>query len=48
MGFEYYSDSLIEIPYRGNKGYLWKADFAAEFIKRFPDLKLVSRSQAGT
>ncbi|HRE73126.1 MAG TPA: methyltransferase domain-containing protein [Flavobacteriales bacterium] len=43
MGFEYYSDSLIEIPYRGNKGYLWKADFAAEFIKRFPDLKLVRR-----
>ncbi len=41
MGFEYFSENLEEIKYRGNTGYLWKADFAQEFIKRFPDLKLV-------
>jgi pseudaminic acid biosynthesis-associated methylase len=41
MGFEYYSDTLNAINYRGNEGFLWKADFAQEFCKRFPDLKLV-------
>ena len=41
MGFEYYSENLKAINYRGNEGYLWKADFAQEFCKRFPDLKLV-------
>jgi pseudaminic acid biosynthesis-associated methylase len=41
MGFEYYADEVTDINYRGNKGFLWKADFAAEFMKRFPDLKLV-------
>jgi pseudaminic acid biosynthesis-associated methylase len=41
MGFEYYSEHLKEVNYRGNAGYLWKGDFAQEFIKRFPDLKLV-------
>jgi pseudaminic acid biosynthesis-associated methylase len=41
MGFEYYSDNLKAINYRGNEGYLWKNDFAQEFIHRFPMLKLV-------
>ena len=41
MGFEYYANEVTDINYRGNKGFLWKADFAAEFMKRFPDLKLV-------
>lgn len=40
LGFEYYSDELREISYRNNEGYLWKNDFAQEFIRRFPDLKL--------
>jgi pseudaminic acid biosynthesis-associated methylase len=43
MGFEYYSENLKAINYRGNDGYLWKADFAQEFCQRFPDLKLIYR-----
>lgn len=43
MGFEYYAEEITDIPYRGNKGFLWKADFAKEFMKRFPDLKLVNK-----
>ena len=39
-GFEYYSDSLTEINYRGNTGFLWKGDYASMFMKIFPDLTL--------
>jgi len=40
MGFEYYSETLMEVNYRGNEGYLWKTDFSKEFTKGFPDLNL--------
>lgn len=40
MGFEYYAEQIKEVNYRGNNGYLWKTDFAREFIKRFPKLRL--------
>jgi pseudaminic acid biosynthesis-associated methylase len=43
MGFEYYSPELKEVLYRGNEGFLWKTDFAKEFIKRFPNLEEVQR-----
>jgi pseudaminic acid biosynthesis-associated methylase len=42
-GFEYYSDNLTDINYRGNAGFLWKADYAALFMQQFPDLKLVKK-----
>ena len=42
-GFEYYSEETKDINYRGNKGFLLKADFAQIFMDRFPDLKLVSK-----
>lgn len=41
-GFEYYTPELTDINYRGNKGFLWKADYAQMFLDRFPDLKKVS------
>ncbi len=41
-GFEYFSEETKEINYRGNKGYLWKANFAQLFLERFSDLKLVN------
>ena len=44
-GFEYFSENVTEINYRGNKNYLWKADYANLFIKQFPDLKLVKREK---
>ena len=40
-GFEYYAPELTEINYRGNKGFLWKRDFAALYRELFPDLRLV-------
>lgn len=40
-GFEYYAPELTNINYRGNKGFLWKADYAQLFLDRFSDLKKV-------
>ena len=42
-GFEYYSPDLTGIPYRGNQGFLWKADYAGLFQQRHPSLKLVKK-----
>lgn len=43
MGWEYYADKVTDINYRGHTGFLWKADYAALFIKQFPDLKLIKK-----
>jgi len=40
FGFEYYSDDTKEIPYRGNKELLWKANFARKYLDLFDDLIL--------
>jgi pseudaminic acid biosynthesis-associated methylase len=40
-GFEYYSPTLVEIPYRGQVDLLWKADYGQMFLDRFEDLALV-------
>jgi hypothetical protein len=40
-GFEYYSPTYTEVPYRGNTDLLWKTDFCALYLKEFPDLELV-------
>jgi hypothetical protein len=29
------------VGYRGHDGLLWKTDFAAEYARRFPDLRQV-------
>jgi pseudaminic acid biosynthesis-associated methylase len=42
-GFEYYADDLTNINYRGNEGFLWKADYASLFIKHFPKLKMIKK-----
>jgi pseudaminic acid biosynthesis-associated methylase len=42
-GFEYYSDSMTEINYRGNTSVLWKADHASIFMRSFPDLTLIKK-----
>ena len=42
-GFEYYSDSMTEINYRGNTSVLWKADHASMFMRSFPDLTLIKK-----
>lgn len=40
-GFEYFADQTTDINYRGNSGFLWKADFPGIFRTLFPDLKSV-------
>lgn len=42
-GFEYYAPTTTAIPYRGNEGFLWKADFAQLFLDNFPQLRLVKK-----
>lgn len=41
FGFEYFAPEIQEICYRGHNNLLWKADYAALFLARFPDLKVV-------
>jgi len=42
-GFEYYANETIGLEYRGNMGFLWKADFAGIFTSMFPQLKEIKR-----
>ncbi len=38
---EYYNPTPLEVPYRGERGLLFKRDFAGELMDRFADLALV-------
>ncbi|WP_061212749.1 pseudaminic acid biosynthesis-associated methylase [Syntrophomonas wolfei] len=38
---EYYNTTPVEVEYRGNKGKLFKRDFAGEMMDRYPDLALL-------
>jgi pseudaminic acid biosynthesis-associated methylase len=44
-GFEYYSDTLTEIPYRGHDGYLWKQNFCGRYLDLYPGLKLLKEKR---
>jgi len=41
FGYEYYSDELNEIEYRGNKNVLWKQDFARIYTNQNPNLTII-------
>jgi len=43
-GFEYFAEDVVDIPYRGNKGFLWKADYSKLYQEGFSDLTEISRS----
>lgn len=43
MGWEYFSEKIEQIDYRGNAGYLWKADFAQIYMDSFSELEIVKR-----
>jgi pseudaminic acid biosynthesis-associated methylase len=45
MAWEYYADNVTEINYRGNAGFLWKADFAKIYTSSFKNLKLANRKK---
>lgn len=38
---EYYNPTPVEVEYRGNKGKLFKRDFAGEIMDKYSDLKLI-------
>lgn len=40
IGFEYYSDKLVRVTYRGQSDALWKQDFPRLFRKIYPTLIL--------
>jgi len=44
-GSEYYAPVPQEVAYRGHDSLLWKSDFAAEYLRRFPDLELVKEQK---
>jgi pseudaminic acid biosynthesis-associated methylase len=41
---EYASDEEVEVPYRGERGALFKRDYGALYRERHPELELVSTS----
>ncbi len=45
MGWEYFAPAVTDINYRGNTGFLWKADFAGLYQENFPGLKVESKKQ---
>jgi pseudaminic acid biosynthesis-associated methylase len=45
MGWEYFAPEITDINYRGNIGYLWKADFLKIYQSIFPSLKVVERKK---
>jgi ubiquinone/menaquinone biosynthesis C-methylase UbiE len=38
---EYFSETPCEIPYRGQRGLLWKMNYKEQYLKLFPDLHCV-------
>lgn len=38
---EYYNPTPVEVIYRGNKGKLFKRDFAGEILDKYKDLRLI-------
>jgi len=40
-GFEYYSEEYKDIPYRGKKNVMWKANFPKLYLDLFDDLELI-------
>ncbi|MDP2950878.1 MAG: methyltransferase domain-containing protein [bacterium] len=45
LGFEYFNEQHIEVPYRGKNNLLWKGDFAKLYLKEIPNLKLVKEKR---
>ena len=43
--YEYFSEKLEEIEYRGNKNMLWKNNFLKLFLDKYPNLKIVKEKK---
>lgn len=44
-GFEYFSNELTNIPYRGRTDLLWKRDFAGTYLNQFSNLQLIKEQK---
>jgi hypothetical protein len=40
---EYYAEQLVEVPYRGQRGALYKRDWGELYASLFPELRLVEQ-----
>ena len=43
--FEYYSETNVELEYRGKKGLLWKNDFLKLFTEKFSNLRIIKEKK---
>ena len=44
---EYFAEEPVEVPYRGQRGALFKRDFGGLYLKLFPELELRARGFLG-
>jgi pseudaminic acid biosynthesis-associated methylase len=42
VAIEYFSPSLVSVPYRGRDDLMWKADYGSLYLDRFPSLQCVA------
>ncbi len=42
-GHEYYAEDVTEISYRGNQGYLWKADYGQLYLENLSGWQVVKK-----
>jgi pseudaminic acid biosynthesis-associated methylase len=45
FGFEYFSEILTTIPYRGNDNVCWKQNFPLSYKKLFPNIKTIKEEK---
>lgn len=43
-GYEYFSENVVEINYRGNTGFLWKADYCKIYMENIPNLEIIKKN----
>ena len=44
-GFEYYSEKIEELEYRGYQGYLWKGNLCQLYLDLFPSMRVVNEKK---
>lgn len=44
-GYEYWAESLQEVPYRDQRQMMWKGDYAAQYLDFFDDLTIIKQEK---
>jgi pseudaminic acid biosynthesis-associated methylase len=47
LAVEYFSETPVEVPYRGQPGSLYKADFGGLYLSKHPSLRLLEKGALG-